>query len=217
MGNQLYKLNILHDSKLTTMTIPPDHTILQLKEAIQSNTGVKPNQQVLFCGSQMLRVKRTDTLEKTEIVSGSTITVIKVGKSKPSLNKVVRKSSNLVNKTCIELGNLEIQVLGFQKMGLQLKHKFLVLEEKGPIFPGERKLEYENVKTEICTMKELVVKLLGDLAKIKISEDNVDYRTRRKKIATKIDAVLEQINTVLEQIEQIVQNTDKSLSSEECE
>eukprot|EP00092_Neocalanus_flemingeri_P036437 GFUD01039674.1.p1 GENE.GFUD01039674.1~~GFUD01039674.1.p1 ORF type:complete len:190 (+),score=60.23 GFUD01039674.1:263-832(+) len=181
MGNQLYKLHILHNSTLITMTIPPDHTVLQLREAIQSNTGVDPCQQVLFCGSQILRMKNKDSLEKTEVVNGSTM-----------------------DRTCVELGNIEIQVLGFEKMSSESRQKLLVLEKKGPIFPIDRQVEYENVKSEIGTLKQHLVELIEGLDKMKISEDDLNNKTRKKEIAYKI-------RTVLDQIEKIHKNIKKSL------
>ena len=112
----MYKLDIHHNSTKTTIMMPPDNTVLQLKERIHSTTGIEPAQQVLFYRAKLLRLKNKDTLEKTDIESGSIITVIKIANCATTIpcKKYRRKSSFEVDRTCIELGNIEIQVLGFE-------------------------------------------------------------------------------------------------------
>ena len=184
MGNQLYKLDIHHNSTKTTIMMSPDNTVLQLKETIQSTTGIDPSQQVLFCREKLLRLKNKDTFEKTDIESGSIISVIKIAKCATTLSckKERRKSSVEVDKTCIELGNIEIQVLGFETESLNLKYECLVLAEKGLIFPEDLKLEFKQVKNKIKSLKHQLESLLDTLDKLKISEDNLDYKTRKKKL-----------------------------------
>ena len=103
-----------------------------------------------------------------------------------------KKSSVEVDKTCIELGNIEIQVLGFEKEGLNLKYECLVLAEKGPIFPDDLQMEFDQVKKKIELLKHQLESSLDTLDKLKISQDNLDYKTRKKKLVNKIITVLDQ-------------------------
>jgi len=198
MGNQLYKLNIHHNSTKTTIMMPPDNTVLQLKETIQSTTGVAPCQQVLFCKAKVLRLKNKDTLEETGIESGSIITVMKIANGATAIpcKKERRKSSIEGDKTCIELGNIEIQVLGLEKESLNLKYECLVLAEKGPIFPDDLKTEFEQFKNKIDSLKHRLESSLDTLDKLKISQENHDYKTRKKKLVDKIIYVLDQTEKI---------------------
>ena len=102
MGNQLYKLDIHHNSTNTTVMMPPDDTVHNLKERIHSTTGVEPAQQVLFCRAKLFRLENKDILEKTDIESGSITNVIKISNCATALSGKKdrkRKSSVEVDKT----------------------------------------------------------------------------------------------------------------------
>eukprot|EP00092_Neocalanus_flemingeri_P027923 GFUD01030316.1.p1 GENE.GFUD01030316.1~~GFUD01030316.1.p1 ORF type:complete len:160 (-),score=42.63 GFUD01030316.1:21-500(-) len=159
-------------------------------------------------------MKNKDSLEKTEIVNGSTITVLKVGNgsSKLPFHKKRRTSSIVVDRTCVELGNIEIQVLGFEKISSESRQKLLVLEEKGPIFPVDRQVEYENVKSEIGTLKQHLVELIEGLDKMKISEDDLNNKTRKKELAYKIRAVLDQIEKIHKDIKKSLDEIESNFA-----
>jgi len=170
------------------------------------NTGIDPCQQVLLSGSSLLRVKNEDTLMESEIVNGSIITVLYVGNGaiKPSMKRVKRTSSVKLDKMCFELGNVEMQALGLERTFLSMKHDLLVLEEKGPIFPSDRKVEYRNLKTNLNLLKEELKKLVQVIDKMKIAEEAVYNKSKKKKLINLTCSVFDEIEKLLQIIDKCI-------------
>jgi hypothetical protein len=61
----VYQLHIKHDAKKTSINIPSDNSIYQLKENIHSQIKMKPEEPILFCNGKLVEDSDYMTFNKT--------------------------------------------------------------------------------------------------------------------------------------------------------
>jgi len=206
MGNKVYKLHIKHDAKKTSINIPPDHSIHQLKENIHSEFKVKPEHQILFCNGKLMDVSDFSTIKQAKIPNGSKIICTKLSTkspppSSPSPSSKGSQMSLEIDETLKKLdqmeqkaNDLELNVKNIDKERRKLKN------EDVPLFHGDRAGDYKKLKVECGKTGEELMQLLESLDQLVCTEGQTDQRTRRKQVATKLNTVLDSNDKVIEKL-----------------
>ena len=73
-----YKLHVKYEAKKSCITIPPDHSIQQLKQMIHSQFNLKPEEQSLLCNGKPLCTSDNTTLKQAKIPNNSKIALNRV-------------------------------------------------------------------------------------------------------------------------------------------
>jgi len=123
-GNKVYKIHIKHEAKKTTVTIPPDYSILQMKEQIQSQFNVKPDEQILLCNGKLLDVSDNVTLKQAKISNGSKISCKKVNNTKANV------SSPEISEEVIKVDETLKKLESIEKNANTLEADVVVLDKK---------------------------------------------------------------------------------------
>ena len=204
MGNKVYKLHIKHDAKKTSINIPPDHSIYQLKGNIHSEFGLKPDHQILFCNGKLMDVSDYMTIKQAKIPNGSKIICTKLsttsaarpsssGGSQMSLeiDETLKKLDHMEQKA----NDLELSVRNIDKRRRKLNN------EEVPLFHGgDRAGDYKKLKVECGKTGEQLMQLLESLDQMEFTEGQTEQRARRKKVATKLNTVLDKNDKIIEKL-----------------
>eukprot|EP00090_Calanus_glacialis_P001422 TRINITY_DN11013_c0_g1_i5.p1 TRINITY_DN11013_c0_g1~~TRINITY_DN11013_c0_g1_i5.p1 ORF type:complete len:215 (-),score=61.56 TRINITY_DN11013_c0_g1_i5:46-690(-) len=198
MGNKVYKLHIKHDAKKTSINIPPDHSIYQLKENIHSEFKVKPDHQILFCNGKLMDVSDYITIKQAKIPNGSKIICTKLSSKSPpppqislEIDETLKRLDHMEQKAT----NLELNVQNIDKERRKLNN------EEVPLFHGgDRAGDYKKLKVECGKTGEQLMQLLESLDQMECTEGQIEQRRRRKQVATKLNTVLDRNDKIIEKL-----------------
>jgi len=208
MGNKVYKLHIKHDAKKSTINIPPDHSIQQLKECIQNQFNVKPEKQILFCNGKLMNVSDHKTIKQAKIPNGSKIICTKVSSSVTNLS--ISDDSEMVievDETLKKLENIEKKANALEISVLNLdKERRRILNEEVPLFHGDQTDDLKKLKLECGKNGEQLMQLLETLDQITVTEDQTEHRAKRKQVATKLNSVLDRNDKIIEKLTSSIKN-----------
>jgi len=200
VGNKVYQLHIKHEAKKATIDINPDRSIHQLKEQIQSQFDVKPDEQSLLCNGKVLDVSDNVTLKQAKIPNGS-----KISCSKVKTSKAIRSSQDSskigINETLKKLESIEEKADSLEKgvHALDKKRKKLKHSEV-PLFHGDQTGDLKRLKLDCGKNGELLMQLLESVDQMSLSEGQAEERGKRKQVATKINAVLDKNDKIIEKL-----------------
>ena len=210
MGNKVYKLHIKHDAKKSSINLPPDHSIYQLKESIYSEFKVKPDQQILFCNGKLLDVSDYMTLKQAKIPNGSKINCIIKSKINLSYNvtqpmsvedvevdQTLQKLEQVVKKA----NDLELSVINLDKERRKLSN------EEVPLFhEGDRAGDFKKLKIDCKKNGEQLMQLLESVDQMVFSEGQAEHRAKRKQVATLLNTVLDKNDKIIEKLSSAIKN-----------
>jgi len=195
MGNKVYKLHIKHDAKKASINIPPDHSILQLKEAICSEFKVAPEQQNLICNGKPMEVSDLQTLKQAKIPNGSRIICFRQ-------NPIVQQPEKVdLDETMSKLTSIEVKANDLeQNLKLVDKERKKLESEDAPLFHGDKTADYKKLKLECGKNGEQLMRLLESLDMIILEEGQTVHRTKRKEVATKLNTILDKNDKMLDKL-----------------
>jgi len=199
MGNKVYKLHIKHDAKKSSINLPPDHSIYQLKESIYSEFKVKPDQQILFCNGKLLDVSDYMTLKQAKIPNGSKINCTKLSYNvtKPMSIEDVEVDQTLqkLEQVAKKANDLELSVLNLDKERRKLSN------EEVPLFhEGDRAGDLKKLKVDCKKNGEQLMQLLESLDQMVFSEGQAEHRAMRKQVATLLNTALDKNDKIIEKL-----------------
>jgi len=199
MGNKVYKLHIKHDAKKSSINLPPDHSIYQLKESIYSEFKVKPDQQILFCNGKLLDVSDYMTLKQAKIPNGSKINCTKLSYNvtKPMSIEDVEVDQTLqkLEQVAKKANDLELSVLNLDKERRKLSN------EEVPLFhEGDRAGDFKKLKVDCKKNGEQLMQLLESLDQMVFSEGQAEHRAMRKQVATLLNTALDKNDKIIEKL-----------------
>jgi len=204
MGNKVYKLHIKHDAKKSSINIPPDHSIYQLKENIHSEFKVKPEHQILFCNGKLMDFSDYMTIKQAKIPNGSKIICTKLSKNSPPTPSPSSKGSQMsleVDETLAKLDHMEQKANDLELKVQNIdKERRKLSNEDVPLFHGDRAGDYKKLKVECGKTGEELMQLLESLDQVVCTEGQADQRVRRKQVATKLNMVLDKNDKVIEKL-----------------
>lgn len=208
MGNKVYKLHIKHDAKKTTINIPPDHSIHQLKECIRSEFYVKPEKQILFCNGKLLDVSDNSTLKQAKIPNGSKIICTKLSASAANLS--IYEDSEMevkVDETLQKLVEMEKNANDLEISVQRLdKERRRVQNEEIPLFHADQTANLKKLKIDCGKNGEQLMQILETLDQMEFSEGQTEHRAKRKQVATKLNSVLDRNDKVIEKLSSAIKN-----------
>lgn len=208
MGNKVYKLHVRHEAVKASISLPPDYSVLQLKEKIYAETKVPPEDQLLYCNGKMLDVSDLVTLKQAKIPNGSKINCIKVSKTvtKPLTVEDVEVDESLVKLEHIENKSNELEkcVLAVDKERRNLKNEEL------PLFHTslDKVTGYKKLKLECGKNGEQLMQLLESLDQLQFSESQGEHRAKRKLMATLLNSVLDKNDKIVEKLTFAINNSE---------
>jgi hypothetical protein len=202
MSTKVYKLDIKHDTKKSTIHIPMEHSIYQLKEIIQSQFNVKPEEQTLFCNGKLVGDSDYMTLKQAKITNGSKITCNKIASSvgNPStqaksvivieVDETLKKLENIVKNASVVIKSVH---------NLEKERRRLQNDEYPPTQGGST-ADFKRLKFECGKNGEQLIRLLETLDQMTFSEGQTEHRAKRKQVATKLNYVLDQNDKIIEKL-----------------
>jgi len=209
MGNKVYKLHIKHDAKKTSISIPPDHSIYQLKENIHSEFKVKPEHQILFCNGKLMDVSSDFiTIKQAKIPNGSKIICTKLStKSPPTSPYSGSGISPEIDETLQKLDDME-QKANDLELNVQNidKERRKLTNEDVPLFHSDRAGDYKKLKVKCGKNGEELMQLLESLDQVVCTEGQTEQRTRRKQVATRLNTVLDRNDKVIEKLSRAIKS-----------
>jgi hypothetical protein len=147
-SNKAYKVYVKYEAKKASISIPPDHSIHQLKAMISSHFNLKPEEQSMLCNGKPLCAADNITLKKAQIPNGSKMIVHRVplpaGK-----NSNIGESAVIVDETFKKLENIVKNASEVIKSvhSLEKERRRLQNEEDLPT-QGYPAAEYKRLKLE---------------------------------------------------------------------
>jgi len=169
MGNKIFKVHVKYAGTNFEVELSPDTSIYELKEKIQTKFHIKPKAQLLFCNGKLLEVEDHKTIKQARIPNGSKIlcTVLTSQQVDPVID-VLDKIDKCAEDVESHLDSL-------------ISKRRELISEEAP--------EYKKLNMESKKCGEDLMKLFESLDTIECSE--TAHRTRRKQVATKINAILD--------------------------
>ena len=207
--NKAYKLDVKYEAKKASISIPPDHSIHQLKAMIHSQFNLKPEEQSLLCNGKPLCIGDNITLKQAKIPNGSKITVNRIA-SLVSTTPPNAKSAVVVevDETFKKLENIVKNASGVIKSvhNLEKERRRLQIEEDPPT-QGDPAADYKRLKFECGKNGEELIRLLESLDQMTFAEGQTEHRARRKQVATKLNYVLDQNDKIIEKLTLFIENS----------
>jgi len=171
MGNKIFKVYVKYSSKSCEIPLAQDDTIYALKQKIQNEFNLDPSQQILHCNGKMLGLDDHTTIKQAKIPNGSKILCSSLKSASPKV------SLSVIDK-----------LLKLEKDSEEIEKSIDVLkksrEEQSSASQDLKKLKFECKKSG-----EELMRLLESLDSI--SCNDTEERLKRKKVATKINAILD--------------------------
>lgn len=171
MGNKIFKVNVKYSSKSCEIPLAQDDTIYALKQKIQNEFNLDPSQQILQCNGKILGLDDHTTIKQAKIPNGSKILCSSLKSASPKV------SLSVIDK-----------LLKLEKDSEEIEKSIDVLkksrEEQSSASQDLKKLKFECKKSG-----EELMRLLESLDSI--SCNDTEERLKRKKVATKINAILD--------------------------
>jgi len=179
MGNKVFKVNVKYSSKSCEIQLNQDDTIYALKLKIQKEFNLDPSLQVLQCNGKILDLDDNTTIKQARIPNGSKILCSSLKSASPKV------SNSVIDK-----------LLKIEKDADEIEKKLDVLKKSREenICPSlfsetSHTQELKKIKFECKKGGEELMRLLESLDSI--SCNDTEERLRRKKVATKINAILD--------------------------
>jgi len=171
MGNKIFKVYVKYSSKSCEIPLAQDDTIYALKQKIQNEFNLDPSQQILQCNGKILGLDDHTTIKQAKIPNGSKILCSSLKSASPKV------SLSVIDK-----------LLKLEKDSEEIEKSIDVLkksrEEQSSASQDLKKLKFECKKSG-----EELMRLLESLDSI--SCNDTEERLKRKKVATKINAILD--------------------------
>jgi len=171
MGNKIFKVYVKYASKSCEIPLAQDDTIYALKQKIQNEFNLDPSQQILHCNGKILGLDDHTTIKQAKIPNGSKILCSSLKSASPKV------SLSVIDK-----------LLKLEKDSEEIEKSIDVLkksrEEQSSASQDLKKLKFECKKSG-----EELMRLLESLDSI--SCNDTEERLKRKKVATKINAILD--------------------------
>lgn len=171
MGNKIFKVYVKYSSKSCEIPLAQDDTIYALKQKIQNEFNLDPSQQILHCNGKILGLDDHTTIKQAKIPNGSKILCSSLKSASPKV------SLSVIDK-----------LLKLEKDSEEIEKNIDVLkksrEEQSSASQDLKKLKFECKKSG-----EELMRLLESLDSI--SCNDTEERLKRKKVATKINAILD--------------------------
>lgn len=171
MGNKIFKVYVKYSSKSCEIPLAQDDTIYALKQKIQNEFNLDPSQQILQCNGKILGLDDHTTIKQAKIPNGSKILCSSLKSASPKV------SLSVIDK-----------LLKLEKDSEEIEKNIDVLkksrEEQSSASQDLKKLKFECKKSG-----EELMRLLESLDSI--SCNDTEERLKRKKVATKINAILD--------------------------
>jgi len=171
MGNKIFKVYVKYSSKSCEIPLAQDDTIYALKQKIQNEFNLDPSQQILHCNGKILGLDDHTTIKQAKIPNGSKILCSSLKSASPKV------SLSVIDK-----------LLKLEKDSEEIEKSIDVLkksrEEQSSASQDLKKLKFECKKSG-----EELMRLLESLDSI--SCNDTEERLKRKKVATKINAILD--------------------------
>jgi len=171
MGNKIFKVYVKYSSKSCEIPLAQDDTIYALKQKIQNEFNLDPSQQILQCNGKILGLDDHTTIKQAKIPNGSKILCSSLKSASPKV------SLSVIDK-----------LLKLEKDSEEIEKRIDVLkksrEEQSSASQDLKKLKFECKKSG-----EELMRLLESLDSI--SCNDTEERLKRKKVATKINAILD--------------------------
>lgn len=204
MGNKVYKLHVKHDAKKTSINLPPDYSIHQLKEKICEELKVPMEEQVLHCNGKLLDVSDFMTLKQAKIPNGSKLICTKVNRGDRSAYKPMSVEDVEVDEALVKLETIEKKTNDLEKcvINVDKQRRKVYNEEEVPLFHAnlDKAADYKKLKLECGKNGEQLMQLLESLDQFMFSESQAEHRAKRKQVATLLNAVLDKNDKIMEKL-----------------
>jgi hypothetical protein len=204
-----YKLDVKYEAKKASISILPDNSIHQLKQMINSQFNLKPEEQSLICNGKPLCKSDNMTLKQAKIPNGSKI----------AANRITSSAAN--TRTNGDSAGVFVVDETFKKLENIVKNASEViksvhqLEKERRRFQNEEDLptqedpaaDYKRLKFECGKNGEELIRLLESLDQMTFADGQTEHRARRKQVATKLNYVLDQNDKIIEKLTLAIQNS----------
>jgi len=206
MGNKVYKLHVRHETVKSSISLPPDYSVLQLKEKIFEETKVPPDDQILYCNGKLLDVSDLVTLKQAKIPNGSKLNCIKANRT---VTKPLSVEDVEVDETLVKLEHIENKSNELEKCVLAVdKERRKLNEEEIPLFHSslDKVSGFKKLKLECGKNGEQLMQLLESLDQLQFSESQGEHRVRRKKMATLLNSILDKNDKIVDKLTSAINN-----------
>jgi len=208
MGNKVYKLHVRHDALKTSISVPPDYSILQLKEKIYAETKVPPGDQILHCNGKLLDVSDLVTLKQAKIPNGSKINCSRVNRP---VNKPLSVEDVEVDELLQKLEHIEKRSNDLEKCVSAVdKERKRLTNEELPLFHTEsdKVTGFKKLKLECGKNGEQLMQLLEGLDQLVFTETQAEHRAKRKQVATMLNSVLDKNDKIIDRLSQAINKSE---------
>ena len=177
----------------SSISLPPDYSVLQLKEKICEETNVPPDEQILYCNGMMLGVSDLVTLKQARIPNGSKIKCIKVNRT--VTNKQLSVEDVEMDESLVKLENIENKTNELEKCVLAVDKERRELNE-----------EFKKLRLECGKNGEQLMNLLESLDQLHFRESQGEQRFKRKNLATLLNSILDKNDKIVDKLTSAINN-----------
>jgi len=209
MANKMYKLYIKYESKKAFIDVAPEESVFQLKKLIQSEFNIEPEDLDLICNGKLLEVSDFVTLKHARIPNGSKLLVFRrdATSSPSNVSKSGHSKHKAENDIIEKLENIEKKANELEKSVANTRKERRQMEtEDVPLFHGNQSGEIKQLKVRCMKNGELLMQLLESLDQITFSENQAEYKSKRKEVATKLNSVLDKNDKIIEKLRASLKN-----------
>ena len=202
--SKAYKLDVRYESQSSHISLAPDLAICQLKQEIFSQFKIPVEEQALTCNGKHLDPETDNlTIKQAKIANNSKILVHRV--PLPSQDKI--KEQPIVDETFKELEKLVMNASEVIKSVHTLEKERRRLQSgEDSLAKADHTADYKRLKLECGKNGEQLIRILESLDQIFFTEEQVEQRSRRKQVATKLNYVLDQNDKILQKLTQAIEN-----------
>jgi len=195
------KLELNHESKRLSISIPVDHSLYNLKQTIHTQLGLSPEEQILEWGGRQIVAEDGTSLKQAKIPNNSKITVNRRApmrinedddKNMKKLEDIVRTASDVI-RSVHSLEKERRRILYTQEDDQKLENP-------------DQGASLRRLKLECEKNGEQLIRLLESVDQISFNEMQTDHRGKRKQVATKLNYVLDQNDKIIEKLAGALQN-----------
>jgi len=208
MGNKVYKLHVRHETVKASISLPPDFSVLQLKEKVYAETKVPPEDQLLYCNGKLLDVSDLVTLKQAKIPNGSKINCIR--RVSKTVTKPLTVEDVEVDEALVKLEHIENKSKELEKCVSAVdKERRKLKDEEIPLFHSslDKVTGYKKLKLECGKNGEQLMQLLESLDQLQFSESQGEHRAKRKLMATLLNSVLDRNDKIVEKLTSAINNS----------
>ena len=197
-----FKLDVKYESQSSQISLAPDLAIYQLKQEILSQFKIPVEEQALICNGKHLGPETDNlTIKQARIPNNSKISVQRVPVPSEDTSKEQSIADGEVDESFKELEKLVKNASEVIKSvhTLEKERRRLQSGEDSPS-QADHTADYKRLKLECGKNGEQLIRILESLDQIFFTEEQVEQRSRRKLVATKLNYVLDQNDKIIQKL-----------------